>query len=251
VLHLNAADYGVPQLRERVIVVAHRDGHECPQPTPTHAPASSLEVRAGFQPYRTAWDAIGDLDSTDGAALAVTGRWADLLPSIPEGHNYQWHTRKGRGRKLFPWRSKYWSFLLKLAKDQPAWTIQALPGPATGPFHWLNRRLSVRELARLQTFPDHYEFIGDYRAAHRQIGNAVPPALGELLGRWVRRSLFGDRVDLKLRLAPSARPGCPPPEPHQPVHKKYLELEGDHEDHPGTGCGPGARRRNSTAAAAE
>jgi DNA (cytosine-5)-methyltransferase 1 len=182
----------------------------------------------------------------------VRGRWADLLPSIPEGQNYQYHTRKGGGKKLFPWRSKYWSFLLKLAKAQPAWTIQALPGPATGPFHWLNRRLSVRELARLQTFPDDYEFTGDYHAAHRQIGNAVPPALGELLGRLVRRSLLGGRVNLTLRLAPTARPGCPPPEPVLPVPRKYIdELEGDHEDHPGTGRGPGAQRRNSTATAAE
>ena len=59
-----------------------------------------------------------------------------LLASIPEGQNYLWHTDRGGGLvgPLFGWRRRYWSFLLKLAKDQPSWTIQAEPGPATGHF---------------------------------------------------------------------------------------------------------------------
>jgi len=102
-----------------------------------------------------------------------------LLKSIPEGKNYLWHTPRGAGEPLFGWRTRYWSFLLKLSKGQPSWTIQAEPGPATGPFHWRNRLLSIQELVRLQTFPDEYEIVGSRRSAQMQVGNAVPPFLAE------------------------------------------------------------------------
>src|SRR5206468_6143085 len=128
--------------------------------------------------YLTAWDAIGDFsqDSND-PDLAISGKWADLLPTIPEGKNYLWHTPRGGGEPLFGWRTRYWNFLLKLAKDQPSWTIQAQPGPAVGPFHWKSRRLSTRELCRLQTFPDDVVIVGDRMSLHRQVGNAVPSLL--------------------------------------------------------------------------
>ena len=71
---------------------------------------------------RTAWDAIGHLDhETWPRELNPTGRWAALLPSIPEGHNYLWHTPRNDqngSEPLFGWRTRYWSFLLKLAKNQ-------------------------------------------------------------------------------------------------------------------------------------
>src|SRR5207249_3243156 len=134
-------------------------------------------------PYRTAWDAIGDLDDEHWPLeLKPTGKWTGLLKSIPEGKNYLWHTPRGGGDPLFGWRTRYWSFLLKLSKRQPSWTIQAEPGPATGPFHWRNRLLSVEELARLQTFPHGFQVVGNRRSAQRQIRNAVPGALGELPG---------------------------------------------------------------------
>lgn len=239
ILHVNAADYGVPQLRERVFVIAERDGKAFKLPDPTHGPRS-----VSGDPHRTAWDAIGDLDiDIWPAELNATGTWASLLPSIPEGENYLWHTRKGGGLPLFGWRTRYWSFLLKLAKNQPAWTIQAQPGPATGPFHWRSRKLSVRELCRLQTFPDDYEILGSYREAYQQIGNAVPPALGELLGLEIRRQLFGERIRRKPSLIPERREDCPPPERRRPVPRSYYHLQGKHVDHPGVGKGPGAKRR--------
>ena len=74
-----------------------------------------------------------------------------LLPSIPEGENYLWHTNRGGGLQLFGWRTRYWSFLLKLAKSLPSWTIQAQPASAIGPFHWRSRKLTTREMCRLQT----------------------------------------------------------------------------------------------------
>ena len=175
-----------------------------------------------------------------------TGRWAGLLPSIPEGQNYLWHTPRNAengGEPLFGWRTRFWSFLLKLAKNQPSWTIQAAPGPATGPFHWKSRLLSVEEMCRIQTFPREYTIVGSQRSARRQVGNAVPSAIGELLGLELRRQFFGDHVRRSLHLLPESRPDCPPPEPIAQVASEYLILRAEHYDHPGTGLGPAARCR--------
>ena len=129
VLRVSAADYGVPQLRTRVLVIGLRDGGGFRMPPATHGEGFGLE------PFRTAWDAIGEL-TPGNEDVRMRGKWADLLPSIPEGHNYLYHTDRMDGLPLFGWRRRYWSFLLKLAKDRPASTVQAQPGPATGPFHW-------------------------------------------------------------------------------------------------------------------
>jgi DNA (cytosine-5)-methyltransferase 1 len=236
VLHVNAADFGVPQRRERVFLVASIDGRVLSLPAPTHRDESGW-----LAPVTTTWDAIGHLDSeTCPTELNLSGKWAELLPSIPEGRNYLWHTPKGGGEPLFGWRTRYWSFLLKLAKDKPSWTLQAEPGPATGPFHWRNRLLSISELACLQTFPKRHTFAGNRRAAQRQIGNAVPCAIGELLGLEIRRQLLGDQnVGQELTLIPRHRTDCPSEQPPSPVPTKYLNLRRPHLSHPGKGLGPG------------
>lgn len=164
---LQADHYGVPQRRQRAILIALRDGSAPPWPTPTHA-----------DPPCRAWDALHDLDDTS-PAPRMTGKWADLLPSIPEGWNYLWHTNRGRGQPLFGYRTRYWSFLLKLAKAEPAWTVPAQPGPANGPFHWDNRPLRTSEMLRLQTFPAAWVVEGARRDQVVQVGNATPPLLGE------------------------------------------------------------------------
>lgn len=235
VIHLNSANYGVPQVRERVFILANIDGKTLNIPPATHGIFESLE------PYRTTWDAIGDLDIENySSELRPTGKWANLLPSIPEGKNYLWHTPRGGGEPIFGWRTKYWSFLLKLSKQKPSWTIQAAPGPATGPFHWRNRLLSIDELARLQTFPKDYQIVGGRRSAHRQIGNAVPCALGELLGLEIRRQILGEkRIRRHLRLIPVQNTDRPRAFPCRPVPPNYWDLRNQHNDHPGTGLGPG------------
>jgi DNA (cytosine-5)-methyltransferase 1 len=241
-LQLNAADYGVPQLRERVFVLAHRSGKCLTLPKPTHGPKSDSGEK-----YLSAWDAIGALnDLPVNDDLSLKGRWAELMPSIPEGQNYLWHTPRNSSngaKPLFGWRTRFWSFLLKLSKDQPSWTISASPGPATGPFHWKNRLLSLEELCLVQTFPSDYEIKGSSRSARRQIGNAVPAALSELLGLEIRRQLLGHRVRTAPKLLPRRRADCPSKESIRPVPRKYLSLCASHRDHPGTGLGPSALRR--------
>ena len=133
---------------------------------------------------------------------------------------------------------------MKLAKARPSWTIQAQPGPAIGPFHWRSRRLSAKELSRLQTLPEGYRVLGSLSSVQRQLGNAVPSALAEVLAREIRRQLLGDaEVDPRPTLIPERRLPVPEPEPVQPVPERYLHLVGDHEAHPGTGQGYAAERR--------
>jgi DNA (cytosine-5)-methyltransferase 1 len=247
VVHVvNAADYGVPQLRERVFVIAARDGSAFRFPSPSHGEQREhgSSLYGTVEPYRTAWDAIGKVEPDPDEELEMRGKWAELLPSIPEGQNYLWHTDRGGGRPLFGWRRRFWTFLLKLAKNRPSWTIQAQPGPAVGPFHWLNRRLSMRELCRIQTFPDNVVIFGARGSVQKQVGNAVPSLLAEVLGRAIRTQLLGlPTQQTGLALLPKRRTPVPAPEKHTDVPKEYRKLEGRHSPHPGTGQGNAARAR--------
>jgi DNA (cytosine-5)-methyltransferase 1 len=249
---LNAADFGVPQLRRRLFVVGARDGSAFRFPAPTHGPADEpLNKRSR---HLTAWDSLRSVRplKSEQEQLRLRGKWADLLPTIPEGQNYLWHTERGGGEPMFGWRRRYWSFLLKLAKNAPSWTIQAQPGPATGPFHWDNRRLSVREMARLQTFPNGIRIAGCYSDAQRQLGNAVPSLLAEVLAREISSQLFGRSVNGRplLAIRPSAT-AAPAPETPSRVPPKYLSLRGDHDAHPGTGKGYRATARGTSPEAGE
>jgi len=230
----NAVDYGVPQLRERVFLVASRDGRPFVFPESSHG-----EGRG--ERYRNTWDAIGDLPARrEDSSLALSGKWAKLLKSIPEGKNYLWHTSRGGGSPLFGWRARYWNFLLKLAKSCPSWTIQASPGPSTGPFHWKNRLLCGRELARLQTFPADVEFGTDrLYEVQRMTGNAVPSLLAEVLASEIRRQLLDcprRRRQMKLAVPDRGRP--PRAERVRSLDKSFEHLVGDYPDHAGEGRGP-------------
>lgn len=239
---LAAAEFGVPQLRSRFFLIGSRDGRQFRFPETTHVLNGDL-VR---EPYRTAWDALADVTPEPDEDLHMRGKWADLLPSIPEGENYLYHTDRGKGLPLFGWRRRFWTFLLKLSKRKPSWTIQAQPGPSVGPFHWENRLLSHRELCRIQTFPDHVFIQGSRRSIQRQIGNAVPSLLAEVLAREISTQFLGREVTCPLALLPPLRKRIPDPEPVAPVPECFLELVGEHEAHPGTGKGYGATGTRET-----
>ncbi len=250
---INCAEYGVPQLRERAFLVGSKDGRTFRFPEPTHGATTANDLFAAKEPYRTAWDAIGDIADRDvEPGLTVGGRWGDLLPTIPEGENYLWHTAKKGGQPLFGWRTRYWSFLLKLSKRLPSWTVQAQPGSAIGPFHWKNRRLSFSELARIQTFPNGLSIEAGRTEMQRMLGNAVPSLMAEVLAREISRQLLDVPVAGDLKLLPPRRPDVPPPEKLLPLPAQYLPLIGNHNAHKGTGKGPAAtaRLRGITQAAA-
>jgi len=192
---LLAADYGVPQLRKRVFVVGRRDGVAFRFPAPTHG---GLSERQDYShpdrlPYVTASQAFNGLPDIPEPGELAEGEFAELLASVPPGQNYLWHTDRFGGQNVFKWRTRYWTFLLRLAPNRPSSTIQAQPGPWVGPFHWENlenpnsqeraRRLRVPELLRLMTFPDGFAVSADRTSAQRQIGNAVPLELGKAVIR--------------------------------------------------------------------
>ncbi|MEL7596544.1 DNA cytosine methyltransferase [Aeromonas veronii] len=243
---LNCADYGVPQTRERIFIVGSRDGLPFKFPSPTHCSSeadNSYLLQSVLQPWVTAWEAIGFVESAEIDKLKATGKWAKLLPSIPEGMNYLHHTERGEGLPLFGWRTRYWGFLLKLAKNRPSWTLQAQPGSAIGPFHWENRRLSMEELCALQTFPKGYKVLGGHTEMRRQLGNAVPSLMTEILGKEIRKQFFQDKVIGEHALSVERSTVIPAPEELTGVASEYLDLIGEHKAHPGTGKGPGAKQR--------
>ena len=191
---LNAANYGVPQIRERLFIVGVQPGFDFVFPRLTHAqPTSQMALVEASKPWVTAGDVLADQDTEENASDAghfAGGQFNNLLTQIPPGDNYQFFTEKrGHPYPIFGWRSRYWSFLLKLSPDKPAWTIQARRSNNMGPFHWRNRILRISEIKRLQTFPDQYMLAGNVESAWRQIGNAVPPMLAQALGTELIKAL--------------------------------------------------------------
>ena len=187
---LNAADYGVPQSRPRLFVIGVPKDEPLPDhPEPTHGGMWERRISGDPQrPHVTAGVALAGLISDVEPDEIVGGKYGHLLPAIPPCDNYLFYTaRRDHPAPLFEWRSKYWSFLLKLSPDKPAPTIQAQPGPYVGPFHWENRRLRRGEIKRLFTYPDEFELVGSRASIQAQLGNSVPPLLAEK----VIRSLYG------------------------------------------------------------
>jgi len=189
---LNAADYGVPQARPRLFVVGCRKRDRLPgMPEPTHhGQWERRRVIGGPRPHVTTGDALADLVTEPEPEEVIRGRWGHLLPEIPPGGNYLHFTaERGHPTPLFEWRSRYWSFLLKLDPTRPSPTIQARPGPNVGPFHWENRRLRAAELRRLFTFPDEFSFVGRRGSVQAQVGNSVPPLLAQCVAESLRALL--------------------------------------------------------------
>jgi DNA (cytosine-5)-methyltransferase 1 len=186
---LNAADYGVPQARPRLFIIGAEKGTRVPvHPEATHG--GSWERRKSGNAGQ-AHVAVGDVlhglicDPEPGESLR--GQYGHLLADIPPGDNYLFYTaERGHPDPLFKWRSRFWSFLLKLDPGRPSPTIQAQPGPNVGPFHWENRRLRVPEMKRLFTFPDHFEFVGKRSSVQAQLGNSVPPLVAQRVVEAVR-----------------------------------------------------------------
>lgn len=163
---LNAADYGVPQARRRVIFIAVRNDLPIAEdfPEPSHGP--------GLIPYMTVRDAIGDL-----ANLPEDEAWSHVFTTHSSA--YIERIRKTPvGASVNPNYRDAW---FRTPPDEPAKTVKANNG---GVFiHYAkDRTMTPRELARLQSFPDDYLFSGCKGDILKQIGNAVPPMLSKAIG---------------------------------------------------------------------
>ena len=177
---LNAADYGVPQNRIRIIIVGIQNTlhRTMKYPAPTHG-------EQGRYPWATAKDAIDDL-------------W-DQLDKTPIPN----HTSRDYSKaKFYPGKNMQGN--CRIRADRPSPTIRSEHhGNIEGHYRTTNpeypeevrgwRRLSVRECARLQTFPDDFVFPVSASDAYKQIGNAVPPVLAWHIARALYISLFEDQ----------------------------------------------------------
>jgi len=205
-----AADYGVPQLRQRLICVGVRDDlldvpadlwrFDWPEETHDGPHERRTDRNGAALSHVSAREALADLTDEDNPfepEEVVTGTYAAQLRDVPPGDNYLYFTEKrGHRKPKFKWRSRYWNFLLKLHPDRPSPTIQGQPGPWVGPFHWEGRRLRVAEVKRLMTFPDDFVVCGNRRSQQLQLGNAVPPLMGKALLDQMTAEL--DRLDAPL-----------------------------------------------------
>lgn len=191
---VNCANYGVPQTRKRFICVGCKKNLEkFTFPEETHADPTKGTDKL---PWVTCGEAIGEFDTIteEEKAQRPGAKDYELLCEIPAGDNYLYFTEKrGYPNPKFKWKSRYWTFLLKLTPDRPSWTIQASFSNNQGPFHWRNRFLRIEELKRIQTFPDEYQFVGDMKEQWRQIGNAVPVRMANILAEKIKEEYFNGR----------------------------------------------------------
>lgn len=189
---LNTADYGVPQLRRRLLIIGNRTGHIIPWPK-----KKFFESPKDWQkPYRTVGEVISDLATKTSQKKCTCHVPMNHKPLVVERYA---HIREGEKLDVdaLPPRLKrgyrterirnYSHIFKRLHRNRPSITM--VPGHNAFPVHpWLNRALTVREAARIQTFPDTVEFKGSRQNQCIQVGNAFPPMLAELLGNNMKKA---------------------------------------------------------------
>lgn len=187
----NSADFGVPQKRKRVFFIASKKKIKG-EPIKTHGTEKEIAINKELLPYERVLDWIGKYDSLKYSDDydSTEGKYFEDLLAVPPGKNYIALTEKrGYPNPKFIAGKRYWSFLLKLHPNLPSWTIISSPGHWEGPFHWTGRRLRLKELAGIQTFPEDYNFVGSRRSIQKQIGNAVPPLMGKAIVEFLIKNL--------------------------------------------------------------
>ncbi len=179
--------YGVPQTRHRVIIVGIRDDLDVTFKVPSPATYADVDISS-----RTALSGITpDMPNSEIRKLSETV--VRRLSYIKPGQNvWQAEAEGNMPEELrIKTRTKISQIYRKLDPDKPSYTITAAGGGGTFGYHWTDRELSNRERARIQTFPDDYEFVGNYSSVRRQIGMAVPCKLSEVVTTAILNSFAG------------------------------------------------------------
>lgn len=171
--------YGVPQTRHRVIIVGIREDLPFEYKVPDPKQYKDVDITS-----RTALSNIPK-DAPNNDVRKLAEHVVKRLSLIKPGENvWQAEERLGKG---FPEElkiktsTKISQIYRKLDPDKPAYTVTAAGGGGTYMYHWTDRELTNRERARIQTFPDDYEFIGKYSSVRKQIGMAVPCKLSNIV----------------------------------------------------------------------
>lgn len=204
---LDAVDYGVPQHRERVILVGFKGENKFEYPLPTHG--------EGLKPYITLEEAIGDLpeiksgQTNNSFNTSISNEFLDFVRK--DGETMTEHSAPNNGEHLIKImealkdgqskddlpeeirpKSGYGNTYAKLWWKKPSTTITrnfACPSSSRCIHPRDSRAMSIREGARLQSFPDDYEFYGSDGMKRLEIGNAVPPLLSKVIAEQMLKAL--------------------------------------------------------------
>lgn len=189
----NAANFGAPQIRERVVMIGKLGDEKVPYLSPTH----DENARYGLAPWRTLREAVEDIESSEHHYVEFPEKrlkfyrmlkegqyWKDLPPEVQV---------EAMGSKLKLGGGKT-GFYRRLNFSRPSPTLVTDPTmPATDLCHPNeNRPLSVEEYSRIQEFPDTWQICGPINEQYKQIGNAVPIKLGEAIARTIIADMKGE-----------------------------------------------------------
>lgn len=185
-VHLyKSEEYGIPQTRHRVIIVGIRDDLDVTFRVPDPALYSGIDNSAG-----QALSNIPD-DAPNNEVRKVSTKVIERLSYIKPGQNV-WQADEVMPEHLkIKTKTKISQIYRKLDPLKPSYTITAAGGGGTFGYHWTDRELTNRERARIQTFPDTYEFIGKYSSVRKQIGMAVPCNLSKIVVTAILNSFSG------------------------------------------------------------
>lgn len=189
----NAANFGVPQSRERVIIICHRGGNKVPHLMPTHSQDGSF----GLPKWKTLRDALRGMDDVKHHHVDFPENRLKYYRLLSNGQ--YWKNlpielqQEALGKSFFSGGGKT-GFLRRLDWDKPSCTLVTSPNmPATDICHPTeDRPLSVEEYKRIQQFPDNWEFCGSLSDQYKQIGNAVPVGLGVAVGKAILSHMAGE-----------------------------------------------------------
>lgn len=181
---LDAVNYGVPQFRERFVLIGSRDYEDIFLPIPTNFQMHQNKEML----WKTTGDAIKDLENNPGECASFSDERLKYLRMVPEGGNWKDLPKdileKAMGGAYSSGGGKV-GFYRRLSYSQPSPTVVTSPvQKATMMCHpTQDRPLSIKEYARLQQFPEDWNFVGTTSAKYRQIGNAVPVGLAKAIGK--------------------------------------------------------------------
>jgi DNA (cytosine-5)-methyltransferase 1 len=190
----NSANFGTPQVRERVIIVCARDGKTPPYLTPTH----SQNKEYGLPKWKTFKQAVKGLK--DHQHLNFPEKRLKYYRMLKAGENWrnlpETLQKEALGKSFYAGGGKT-GFLRRLAWNKPSPTLVTHPAmPATDLAHpEEDRPLSIQEYKRVQEFPDNWELAGPLIQQYKQVGNAVPSSLGFAVGRLINSLLKKEKTE--------------------------------------------------------
>lgn len=192
----NSANFGSPQIRERVIIIGNKK-EKLPYLTPTH----SQHGEFGLKPWKTFKAAVKGLHNINHDYVKFPESRLKYYKKLKEGQN--WRNLPLKLQKEALGNSYYLGggktgFLRRLGWNKPSPTLVTDPMmPATDLAHPVeNRPLSIQEYKRIQEFPDDWKLAGSIRNQYKQIGNAVPVSLGRAIGKLIVNHILKKKIKI-------------------------------------------------------